>query len=176
MSNFLRHYAKRALPFGGFLGVAAGVMLAASGTALAQSGGYGHKITNDAAKCRNGAGPAVLVTINGIKSSDGILRVQSYRGIQQEWLEKGKWLNRIEVPAKQGSMTICMPVPVAGTYGIAVRHDTNGNGKTELSKDGGAMSNNPSLNIFNLGRPSYKKTRFEVGQRVEKISINMRYR
>ena len=68
-----------------------------------------------------------------------------------------------------------MPLPASGTYGIAVRHDVNGNGKTDLRADGGAMSNNPSLNIFNLGKPSYKKTRFDAGSGVTSLSIRMRY-
>ena len=42
-------------------------------------------------------------------------------------------------------------------------------------EDGGAMSNNPSINIFNLGKPSYRKTAFEVGEGVTSIRINMRY-
>ncbi|MCM3274417.1 DUF2141 domain-containing protein, partial [Paenibacillus elgii] len=32
------------------------------------------------------------------------------------------------------SMTVCVPLPEAGVYGIAVRHDVNGNGKTDISK------------------------------------------
>jgi uncharacterized protein (DUF2141 family) len=72
-------------------------------------------------------------------------------------------------------MTVCMPVPAAGSYGIAVRHDVNGNGSTDLRTDGGAMSNNPSINIFNLGRPSYRSTAFNVGQDVRSIAIVMKY-
>ena len=115
------------------------------------------------------------ITINGIKNSDGKLRVQSYRGVESDWLEKGKWINRIEAPAREGTMTFCMPVPASGTYGIAVRHDTNGNGKTDITRDGGGMSNNPSINIFNLGKPSYRKTAFEVDDGVTSISITMKY-
>jgi uncharacterized protein (DUF2141 family) len=37
------------------------------------------------------------------------------------------------------------------------------------------MSNNPSINIFNLGKPSYKKTAFSVGNEVKTISIAMKY-
>jgi uncharacterized protein (DUF2141 family) len=147
--------------------------------AAAQPGGkvtYRNIIAHEAARCAPGAGSSVLVTVNGIKATAGTLRVQSYRGTKEEWLEKGMWINRIELPAREGSMTVCMPVPGPGTYGIAVRHDLNGNGKTDLSTDGGAMSNNPSLNIFNLGKPSYKKTQFTVGQSRKPISINMRYR
>ena len=72
-------------------------------------------------------------------------------------------------------MTVCMPAPGPGTYGIAIRHDINGNGSTDLTKDGGGMSNNPSINIFNLGKPSVDKAAFSVGQEVKTIGIRMRY-
>jgi uncharacterized protein (DUF2141 family) len=72
-------------------------------------------------------------------------------------------------------MTFCVPVPSSGTYGIAIRHDVNGNGKTDIRQDGGAMSNNPSINIFNLGKPSYQKTAFAVGSGVTAINVTMKY-
>ena len=147
--------------------------LAATTPAQAQ---YRQEISNDPAKCAAGAGPAVAVSITGIKESKGIIRVQSYRGTERDWLEKGRWIYRMEAPARAGTMRFCMPVPGPGQYGIAVRHDINGNGDTDIFTDGGAMSNNPSINIFNLGKPSYKKTAFAVGKSVERISIRMRYR
>lgn len=130
-------------------------------------------IPHDPAKCA--AGASVKITINGIESSTGKLRVQSYNGTKEDWLKKGRWLNRIELPAHQGTMTVCMPLPKAGVYGIAVRHDKNGNGKTDLREDGGGMSNNPSITIFNLGKPSYTKTQFTVGNSPSAITINMKY-
>ncbi len=133
----------------------------------------GQVLPNDLTKCRSG--PSTLVQISGVKAGSGKIRVQSYRANASEWLAKGRWLTRIEVPARAGSMTVCVPFPQAGTYGIAVRHDFNGNGKTDLSSDGGGMSNNPSINIFNLGKPSYKKTAFEVGNAPRTISITMKY-
>ena len=147
--------------------------LAAPAPAEAQ---YRQKISNNPAKCAAGTGPAVRVTVTDIRESTGTMRVQSYRGTKEDWLEKGKWIYRMEAPAKAGSMSFCMPLPRPGTYAIAVRHDINGNGSTDIFTDGGAMSNNPSINIFNLGKPSYKKTAFEVGSGVESISIRMRYR
>lgn len=136
---------------------------------------YQQKIAHSAARCNGTNGPAVWVTINGISESRGTLRVQSYRGVEADWLRKGRWLNRIELPARAGQMTVCMPVPESGTYAIAVRHDLNQNGETDLREDGGGMSNNPAINIFNLGRPSYKKTAFAVNGGVISITINMRY-
>ena len=150
-------------------GVTAALVLAGTTPAFA-----GQKLTNSMARCQ-GAKPSVLVTIEGVKNSTGTVRVQLYRSTAAEWMEKGKWLNRIDVPARAGTMKVCMPAPAAGNYGIAVRHDANGNGDTDLTKDGGGMSNNPSINIFNLGKPSYTKTRIAVGNAVKPITIKMKY-
>lgn len=145
--------------------------LAVGGVAQAQ---YNREIAHNPAACNSG-GPAIKVTVNGIKSGGGTMRVQSYYGTRADWLVKGKWLTRVEAPARAGSMTFCLPVSRAGTYAVAVRHDLNGNGKTDLREDGGGMSNNPSINVFNLGKPSYTKTAFTVGSGVTPISVNMRY-
>lgn len=134
---------------------------------------YRQAISNDPARCR-GDGPAVNVTITGIKSSTGRMRVQLYRATKADWLAKGRWIHRIEAPARAGSMTFCMPVPEAGSFGIGVRHDVNGNGSTDLTQDGGGASNDPSFSIFNLGKPSYDKAAFQVNG-VRSITITMRY-
>jgi len=158
-------HAVRALALAG-----AGLGLLAS-PALAQ---YRQHVTNDPARCRGG-GSAVNVTVTGIRSSAGTLRVQLYRATKADWLEKGRWLNRIELPARAGTMTVCMPAPQAGSYAIAIRHDVNGNGETDLTQDGGGMSNNPSVNVFNLGKPSYSKVAFSLGNEVKAMTIRMRY-
>lgn len=156
-----------------FAGVGAAVaLLAGAMPAVAQ---YKQEIRHDMRRCAEGEGPAVLVTVEGVKSSSGRLRVQSYRGTAADWLQKGRWLSRIEVPARAGTMTICVPVGAPGTYAIAVRHDVNGNGDTDIRTDGGAMSNNPSINIFNLGKPSVSKTAFQVGKGVKPIRVQMKY-
>jgi len=148
--------------------------LAANALATPAQAQYRQTISNDPARCR-GAGPAVNVTVTGIKSSSGRVRIQLYRATKQDWLEEGRWIHRIEVPARAGSMTFCMPAPAAGSYGIAVRHDANGNGRTDLTQDGGGASNNPSFNVFNLGKPGHDKVGFSIGDDVRAISITMRY-
>lgn len=153
--------------------------LAAAGPpALAQASSatdYRNVIGNDRAACAADGGAATMVTITNVASARGKVRVQAYRGTQSDWLQKGKWLNRVEVPAQKGTMRVCVPLPGPGTYAIAVRHDVNGNGKTDLREDGGGMSNNPSLNILNLGKPSVTKTRYTVGNGPGAITIAMRY-
>jgi uncharacterized protein (DUF2141 family) len=141
-----------------------------SGTAVA-----GQEIGNDLSRCSAGKGPAVLVSVRGVKQSAGRIRVQSYPATGNAWLAKGSWLHRIETRANSGSMSFCVPVPSEGRYGIAVRHDLNGNGKTDIRSDGGGFSNNPSINIFNLGKPSVGKVAFQAGPGVTKITINLRY-
>ena len=154
------------------LAIAGAMGFSVSAPAIAQ---YRNEIRNDMSRCSSGSGPAVMVTVDGIKASQGNLRIQTYRATSGEWLKKGKWLSRIDVPAKAGTMTFCLPVPAPGTYGVAVRHDLNGNGDTDIMSDGGAMSNNPSINIFNLGKPSYSKVGVPVGKSVKSIRVEMKY-
>ncbi|KLI65217.1 hypothetical protein AAV99_03820 [Aurantiacibacter marinus] len=149
--------------------------VAATGIAVpASAQQYRQELRHSVTPCR-GEGPAVWINVTDIEASSGTLRVQLYRGTRADWLESGRWLNRIEVPARAGSMQICMPVPSTGDYAIAIRHDVNGNGSTDIRTDGGGMSNNPSINIFNLGRPSIDRTRFSIGREVKPMTIRIRY-
>jgi uncharacterized protein (DUF2141 family) len=151
-----------------------GAGLAALAVAAPAHAQYNQYLRHDAAKC-NGDGSAVRITVSGVKSSRGTVRVQLYRATRADWLETGRWLNRIELPARAGTMSVCMPAPGPGSYGIAIRHDVNNNDETDLTQDGGGMSNNPSINVFNLGKPSYSKVAFSLGREVKPMTIRMRY-
>ena len=148
---------------------------AATALAITSSASAGSVISNDMSRCAAGQGPAVKVIVNGIKGSSGKLRVQSYPATKAAWLAKGRWLHRVESSARAGSMSFCVPVAVAGNYAFAVRHDKNGNGSTDISSDGGGFSNNPSINVLNLGKPSVGKVSFYAGSGITTITINMKY-
>ena len=154
--------------------VASGALCAVSTPSLAYAGQI---IPNDMSKCYSTSGPAVLVEVRGFETSKGRIRVQSYRATKGDWLEKGHWLYRIDeaVKLENGVMQFCMPVPGAGSYGIAVRHDTNDNGKTDIWKDGGGFSNNPKATIFNLGKPSVDRVAINVGKHPTSIAIQLQY-
>ena len=146
--------------------------MAGSATAAQQ------EITNDLGRCAaDSPGSAVLVDVSNFEKAGGTIRVQSYPATKSAWLEKGQWLNRIEMPARpaSGLMQFCMPVPGPGRYAIAVRHDRNNNGKTDISADGGGFSNNPKASIFNLGKPGVEKAAFAAGPGVTRISIKLQY-
>ncbi len=154
-----------------FLASLAAAAVLFSGAAIAS----GQEVSNDLSRCAAGKGPAVLVSVRGVKESAGRIRVQSYPATGSAWLAKGRWLHRVETRANAGNMSFCVPVPSEGKYGIAVRHDRNANGKTDISQDGGGFSNNPSINILNLGKPAVSKVAFQAGPGVTRISINLRY-
>jgi len=166
-----------------FSGIAIiGVLL---GTYSIAAQARGTVISNDISKCSANNGPAVLVTVRGVRANkgkrlDGKVRVQAYHGVKADWLERGRWINRIESLPSGGDMKFCLPVPKSGEYGVAVRHDINGNGKTDLSGDGGGFSNNPKLSVFRLvlGKSAVpiKKAKFNIGAGVKEIVIDMRYR
>lgn len=158
--------------------VAMGLMSMGALFAAAPAIAHGMEIGNDLDRCAATAkGPAVLVNVRGFSAATGTVRVQSYPATRSAWLAKGAWLNRIDTAAhpSNGVMHFCVPVPEAGRYGIAVRHDRDGNGKTDFSRDGGGFSNNPSISIFNLGKPGIEKAAFYAGPGVTKITINLQY-
>jgi len=166
MSKMLRKTMRTAM--------VASLICAASIAGPAQAQQYQQELRHSVAPCQ-GSGPSVWLNVTGVSTTSGVLRVQLYRGTSADWLVTGRWLNRIELPARAGTMSVCMPVPSSGDYAIAIRHDVNGNGRTDLRTDGGGMSNNPSINIFNLGKPGVDKTRFSIGNQVLPMSIRMRY-
>ncbi|MGF7203395.1 uncharacterized protein (DUF2141 family) [Sphingobium olei] len=160
------------------LKVAMGFMSAVALVASVPAMAHGQEIPNDMDRCGPQAkGPAVLVDVRGFAAATGKVRIQSYPATRAAWLAKGEWLNRIETSVRptDGAMRFCMPVPQPGRYGIAVRHDRDGNGKTDISRDGGGFSNNPSISIFNLGKPGVEKAAFYAGPGVTKITINLKY-
>lgn len=150
------------------------------GTVLALSAG-GNPATArilgpDAQSCQTqGDTPGVLVRVDGFKARTGVLRVQAYGSNPTDFLAKGKKIKRIDVPVtKSGPMDVCMTLPKAGRYAIAVRHDLDGNGKSSWS-DGGGFSRNPRLSLANL-KPSYQDVAIDVDSKIKPLSILLNYR
>lgn len=165
MTNFANICAAAAFLLGG--------LVLTSTSALAQ----GKIVSNDMSLCRSGANnPAVLVEVVGFKESSGRIRVQAYQATKEKWLKKGQWIRRIDVPVavRGGKMLFCMPFSASGNYGIAVRHDLDGNGKSGWD-DGGGFSGNPDISLTNL-KPSVRKTQVAVGNGIKRIKVVLNYR
>ena len=129
----------------------------------------------DAASCRSGASnPAILVNVSGFKNRVGRVRVQLYGGNPGDFLAKGKKLRRIDIPVtSSGTMPVCIAVPRAGNYAVAVRHDANNNRNSDWN-DGGGFSRNPKISM--LSKPKHSSVVIPVGNGVKPIDVVLNYR
>ena len=129
----------------------------------------------DAAACNSGDGPAILVNVNGFKARTGNVRVNVYGSDAAKFLARGQYIRQINLPVTRGgAMPICVSVPNAGRYAVAVRHDVDGNGSTGWN-DGGGFSRNPRLSLTNL-RPNFRNVAFDVGAGVQNVNVVLNYR
>ena len=124
--------------------------------------------------CKEGGKPALLVRVTGLKNGSGKVRVQAYGPGASNHLKKGRWAGRVDVPLNgRRSVDICLPLPVAGSYSAAIRHDANANRKSDWN-DGAAFSRNPKLGL--TSKPSFGETAVRVGNAPTRIGVVLNYR
>lgn len=126
--------------------------------------------------CSAGNSPAMLVEVIGVRSDSGTIRVQAYGGAPERYFDKGTYIERIDMPTARAH-EICVPVPAPGTYAISVRHDANGNGKSDM-RDGGGMSGNPRMSVWDLitkNKPDPAEVQVQVGPGVTPVRVVMNY-
>lgn len=133
-------------------------------------------------QCRPGEkGPAVNVTIVGLKDRAGNLRAEVYPANDDDFLEDdnklvmaGKTFRRVETPTPQsGVVQMCVRLPGPGTYTMSVLHDRDMNRKFGISSDGIGFPNNPKLG---LSKPDAADTSFVAGPGITDITIRLNYR
>jgi uncharacterized protein (DUF2141 family) len=119
----------------------------------------------------------MLVHVDGFKKRAGMLRVQAYGGNPTRYFEKGAWLKRVDIPVPaSGSVDVCVPVAANGLYAVSVRHDLDNSGKTGMS-DGGGMSGNPRLSLFDVmfkRKPDPRKVQVSV-HGVTRVPVTLNY-
>ena len=126
----------------------------------------------DAAMCATGK-TALLVRVHGFKGREGLLRVSTFIATESDWMVKGRYIRRIDVAVPpSGSAHVCIGLPRAGDYGVAVLHDRNGDHKASIWSDGGGFSNNPKLGF---SKPKVDKVAFVAGTGLTTIDIQLRY-
>ena len=119
-----------------------------------------------AAVCEAG-NRSVTVRVTGLRVRTGRVRVQLYAANPSTFLERGRWLQRVDVPANaaSGDLDICVPVAAAGRYAVMVRHDANANGDNDRA-DGAGFSGNPRVSLLDLAlrrKPPMDRVAFAVG-------------
>lgn len=133
-------------------------------------------------QCRpNEPGPAVIVTLVGLKDRRGTLRAELYPDNDNDFLQddnilinQGKTFRRVEIAVPQaGAVTLCIRTPGHGAYTLSLLHDRDSNRKFGLSTDGVGFANNPRLG---LSKPKAAAVRFQTGTGLTPISIRLNYR
>jgi uncharacterized protein (DUF2141 family) len=135
------------------------------------------------AQCREPEyGPAILITVEGLKDRKGNLKSEIYPSNDDDFLEDdnklvmaGKTFRRIEAPVAQtGPIELCIRIPGPGTYSLILLHDRDSNRKIGLSTDGFGFPTNPKIGL--LKRPKSADASIEAGNGLTRVSIIMNYR
>lgn len=128
-----------------------------------------------AAACGEQAG-AIRVIVKNVRKDKGTITADLHGDKPEEFLKKKKKLLRVRVPARIGSVEMCLPVPAPGVFAIGIYHDVNGNKKFDknflgLPAEPYGVSNNPGLR---LGAPKHEEARFTVGPDGTTVEITLR--
>lgn len=125
------------------------------------------------AGCR--PGPAAAVTIDGLRAPTGLLTVYLWNDDPDAFLEHGRALRRIELPASSGPVRLCLPAERPGRYAVSVRHDVDGNRRRYDLNDGAGFSRNPRLSLGRT-RPTLAAVLVPIGAGATPVDIVMNYR
>lgn len=128
--------------------------------------------------CSANSGPSIHVKIIGLKNRKGNVRIRLFGGDPKTYFDKRHALQRVEFATPDnGSVEYCIKAPRAGIYAVDVRHDTNGNGKSDKA-DGAGVSGNPNvskLDIILKKKPPAKKVQIKVGDQKTSTTIVVKY-
>jgi len=134
-------------------------------------------------RCRPGeSGPSLIINVTGLKDRAGTLKAELYPANDTDFLaddnvliNQGKTFRRVLAEIQQtGSAQLCIRAPAAGSYGLTLLHDRDGNRKFGASIDGVGFGSNPnSLGPF---KPKIAIARVAVGNGPTRVSVRMLYR
>lgn len=126
-------------------------------------------------------GPASAIWLNvsveQVKTSSGFIVLTLYPDDPARFLKPMGSLYVTKVTARAEVTQACVFVPGPGSYGLALYHDANGNGKIDrnglgIPKEGFGFSNNPRI-LFSA--PKLKSVRLAVSAPGASARIRMRY-
>ena len=119
----------------------------------------------------------IEVRVDAVRSASGSVVAVLYGDNPDDFLKKGKHLDKMFEPAQEGLVSVCLTAPNPGTYAVAVYHDENGNEKFDktwigLPDEGYGISNNPTIL---LSAPAFDEAKFEALEGSTVIDINVSY-
>ena len=134
---------------------------------------------SDAAACAGG-GPAVLVTVVGLKDRQGELKLELYPATEQDFLKddrdlirQGKLFRRVRAPTPAtGGVAMCIRVPHPGRYALLFTHNRDGRNKFSIWSDGAGFASNQRLG---RSRPKVRQAIIDVPAGVATVTIRAQY-
>lgn len=157
-------------------------MIAILALAAAQALPSSPEVGRAAGRCRPGeSGPAIIVTVVGLKDRKGLLKVELYPANDADFLADdnvliaaGKTFRRVEIPVPAVSpVEVCIRAPAPGVYALSVLHDRDGNRKFSLSVDGIGFAGNPKLG---WSKPAAAVASIRVGAGPTPARVVLNYR
>lgn len=134
-----------------------------------------------AGACRaNEPGPAVIVTVDGLKDRKGRLRLDLYPADDGDFLADdsvliaaGKTFARVDMPVPPaGPVSMCIRVPRPGIYSMSLLHDRDGNLKFNPTADGVGFPGDPKIG---WSQPKAAAAAVTAGEGLTAIRIRMNY-
>ena len=122
-------------------------------------------------------GPQLRVVVEGLKSARGYVSVEVYPDRPNLFFRPKRQVAIVREKLSQDAATVCVSLPKAGYYALAVYHDENGDNKLNVGPlgiptEGFGLSNNPKIAF---GLPSFNKVRFRAFEGETTVPVSMRY-
>jgi uncharacterized protein (DUF2141 family) len=126
-------------------------------------------------------GPAILVSITGLKDRAGLLRLELYPDDDADFLADdnqlvaaGKSFARADLPVPPaGPVSLCIRVPRPGRYALSLLHDRDANLKFGMFSDGIGFPGNPRLG---WSKPKAADASILAGPGITHTTIVLAYR
>lgn len=124
------------------------------------------------------SGVRLHVVVEGARNARGLMTATLYGADSAKFLKDSGELTIWRVPAQPPSQDLCLNLPAAGDYAVAVYHDENSNhhfdrgGLFGQPTEAYGFSRNPHL--F-LGPPSLNAVKFRVGDGETTIHVKLHY-
>lgn len=144
------------------------------------SAAHAQVLGEDAAACTSGRGPAIEVTVIGLKDRNGRLKLELYPATEDDFLKddhdlvrEGKTFRRVWANTPpSGGVTLCIRAPAPGRYALLFTHDRDGKNKFNFWSDGAGFVSNQRLG---RSRPKVRQATIEVGNGVTRVNIRAQY-
>ncbi|MFD1786040.1 DUF2141 domain-containing protein [Sphingomonas floccifaciens] len=138
------------------------------------------QVVEESASCAGVRGPALQVTVTGLKDRTGRLTLELFPPNADDFLKddidlvkQGKVFRRAwGQPPASGPVVLCIRAPVPGRYALLFTHDRDGKNKFNFWRDGAGFVGSAKLG---RNRPKVDQAIVTVGAGVTQVTIRAQY-